>query len=946
MPANNRFFLVLMLASFSKTFEEARYINTSANHSATPGEVFPWSSYRLPDSIIPEHYYITIHPDFQNRTFTGRVKILLAVLKDTDHVVLNSKNLQVREALLLPLPEHHNQKQLSLRLQESVQNEQVAFTSSSTLQAGRKYELFVSYTAALSSSFSGFYKTFYRTRNGTTRMLAATHFEATSARKAFPCFDEPSMKAVFSITIIRDQQHYAISNMPKRTTVPRADGLLEDHFLHSVKMSSYLVAFVVSDFASKSTASKRGTKVSVFAPSEQMVQTQYALHAGVKILQFFEEYFQIPYPLPKIDLVAIPDFETGAMENWGLITFRETSLLYDPKISTLRNKLWVTEVIAHELAHQWFGNLVTMEWWNDLWLNEGFATYMEFVATNHLEPSLCAEDQLLITTFYRALEKDSFRTSHPISLPVRSSAQIREMFDVVSYCKGASILRMLHNLLTEPIFTGGIRAYLKEHSYGNAHQDHLWQALTKSAVEAGESVNVKAIMDTWTMQKGYPLVSVTLQGRKLKLSQSIFTLYPQSDTGFLWQIPFTFYTSNSTAVISHLMKSKEESIDLPHDVAWIKANVNSTGFYRVSYDLPTLRVISHQLREQHSAFSRSDRASLIDDTFHLASQGTLKYSEAFSLSLSLGKEKEYLPIRMFVAHMTRMLSKFAFSRERCVMQLLKKHILSLLGGLMQAQRWDDSGTLPQQNLRTLVLSIAKGYRRLPAAQHAERLFHHWMEADGKTHLLLGCCNRLPRTLRGMVFQVGIKKGGDREWTFLLHKYIESTSSTDKVQILAALSRTRSTRKKKWLLNAALQNQVIKTQDFGTIVRQLARSPKSNQLVWMFVQRHWSKLVKKFSLGSSYLSRIVVSITSKYTTRKKYEEVKKFFRSRKNLRNLAFVRQSLEMIKVNILWLKKNKKQIKSWLRKEYTETYTTNRHCRPALALKRGRALYVKTRKS
>ncbi|MGH0171176.1 UNVERIFIED_CONTAM: hypothetical protein FKN15_060600 [Acipenser sinensis] len=729
MSANNRFFLVLMLASFSKTFEEVRYINTSANHSATPGEVFPWSSYRLPDSIIPEHYYITIHPDFQNRTFMGRVKILLSVLKDTDHVVLNSKNLQVREALLLPSPEHHNQKKLSLRLQESVQNEQVAFTSSTTLQAGRKYELFVSYTAALSSSFSGFYKAFYRTRNGTTRMLAATHFEATSARKAFPCFDEPSMKAVFSITIIRDQQHYAISNMPKRTTMPRADGLLEDHFLHSVKMSSYLVAFVVSDFASKSTASKRGTKVSVFAPSEQMVQTQYALHAGVKILQFFEEYFQIPYPLPKIDLVAIPDFEAGAMENWGLITFRETSLLYEPKISTLRNKLWVT---------QWFGNLVTMEWWNDLWLNEGFATYMEFIATNHLEPSLCAEDQLLITTFYRALEKDSFKTSHPISLPVRSSAQIREMFDVVSYCKGASILRMLHNILTEPIFTSGIRAYLKEHSYGNAHQDHLWQALTKSAVEAGESVNVKAIMDTWTMQKGYPLVSVTLQGRKL--SQSIFTLYPQSDTG-------------------------------------------------VSYDLPTLRVISRQLREQHSAFSRSDRASLIDDTFHLASQGTLKYSEAFSLSLSLGKEKEYLPIRMFVVHMTRMLSKFAFSRERCVMQLLKKHILSLLGGLMQAQRWDDSGTLPQQNLRTLLLSIAKGYRRLPAAQHAQRLFHHWMEADGKT--------QLPRTLRGMVFQVGIKKGGDREWTFLLRKYIESTSSTDKVQILAALSRTRSTRKKKW-----------------------------------------------------------------------------------------------------------------------------------------------------
>ncbi|MBN3275017.1 ERAP1 aminopeptidase, partial [Polyodon spathula] len=863
-----------MLASFSKTFEEARYINSSASHSATSGEVFPWSSYRLPDSIIPEHYYITIHPDFQNRTFTGRVKILLAVLKDTNHVVLHSKNLQMREALLLPLPEHHNQKKLSLRLQESVQNEQVAFTSGTTLQAGRKYELFISYTAALSNSFSGFYKAFYRTRNGTTRMLASTHFEATSARKAFPCFDEPSMKAVFTITITRDQQHHAISNMPKRTTMPRADGLLEDHFLHSVKMSSYLVAFVVSDFASNSTASKRGTKVSVFAPSEQMDQTQYALHAGVKILQFFEEYFQIPYPLPKIDLVAIPDFEAGAMENWGLITFRETSLLYEPKTSTMRNKLWVTLVIAHELAHQakqlyyhlntWFGNLVTMEWWNDLWLNEGFATYMEFIATNHLEPSLYAEDQLLITTFYQALEKDSFRTSHPISLPVRSSAQIREMFDVVSYCKGASILRMLHNLLTEPIFTRGIRAYLKEHSYSNAHQDHLWQALTKvlylsaelmklcclmlqSALEAGKSVNVKAIMDTWTMQKGYPLVSVTLQGRKLKLSQSIFTLYPQSNTG----------------------------------------------------------------------------------------QGTLKYSKAFSLSLFLGKEKEYLPIRVFVAHMTRMLSKFAFSREHCVMQLIKKHIHSLLGVLMQAQLWDDSGTLPQQNLRTLLLSIANGYRSLPAAKHAEKLFHRWMEADGKT--------QLPRTLRGMIFRIGIKKGGDREWTFLLRKYIESTSSADKVQILAALSRTRSTRKKKWqLLNAALQNRVIKTQDFGTIVRQLARSPKSNQLVWKFVQRHWSKLVKKqvqhpVACGDCVAVRVHNLLMKAVSSR----SVKKFFCSQKNLRNLAFVRQSLEMIKVNILWLKKNKKQIKSWLREEYTETYTTGRHCRLATAKQWGIVHYT-----
>ncbi|XP_066558948.1 endoplasmic reticulum aminopeptidase 1 [Amia ocellicauda] len=363
------------------------------------------------------------------------------------------------------------------------------------------------------------------------------------------------------------------------------------------------------------------------------------------------------------------------------------------------------------------------------------------------------------------------------------------MFDVVSYCKGASILRMLHNYLTEDVFTQGIRDYLKQHSYKNAQQDDLWEALEKSALKEERKVEVKAIMDTWTTQKGYPLVSVKVDGRKLKLHQDIFSLYPENGKSFLWQIPFTFYTSNSPSVITHLMRKREETIDLHHDVAWIKANVNSTGFYRVSYDPHTLHVIIRQLQESHTVFSKADRASLIDDTFHLASQGSVQFSDAFALCLFVKEEREYLPIRMFMAHIGKMMSKFSFSRQRCALGLLKDHLWTLLGGLIQAQHWEEGGSLSQQKLRTLLLATGIGLHSPSSRQRAQELFHHWMAADGKI--------QLPRMLRGLIFRMGIRRGGHREWMFLLQQYLRTVSSSDKVLLLSALSRTRNPNKRKW-----------------------------------------------------------------------------------------------------------------------------------------------------
>ncbi|XP_043933639.1 endoplasmic reticulum aminopeptidase 1-like [Protopterus annectens] len=896
--------------------------NPDTSDSLTVSNVvpFPWNNSRLPTDITPEYYHISIKPDLDRQTFSGQVRIRLSVQKNTSYIILNSKRLQITEAVLLEVASNESAEKIIPRILQEPVNEQLGLLFQNVLCIGRKYVLTVSFSAKLASSFSGFYKAFYQTRTGMRRMLAATHFEPIAARTAFPCFDEPSFKSIFAVTIIRDPQHKALSNMPKKNSVTRFDGCVEDNFMDSVKMSSYLVAFVVSDFVSHTTTWQRGIKVSVYTEEDVLYQALYAHQLSMKVLEFYENLFKIPYPLPKLDLVAIPDFESGAMENWGLITFRKTSLLYDPETSTLKNKLWVSLVTAHELAHQWFGNLVTMKWWNDLWLNEGFASYMEYFSISHLKPSWSVEDFFLIGTFYKALDKDSFKSSHPISVPVTGSAHIREMFDDVSYCKGASILRMLQHFLTKRVFFDGIVSYLRKHSYGNAHKDHLWEALSLSASTEGRPVNVKAIMDTWTVQKGYPLVSITLDGRTLKLTQQIFTQYQQDDAGFSWQIPFTYYTSNSPKIVTYLMKNREETVSIPDDVRWVKANVNSRGFYRVSYDPSTFSAIIGQLSQNHNIFSKIDRASLIDDAFYLASNGRLNFSAFFSLTLYLKREMEYLPIRMTAKHIGTMLSKFSIGRKFCIMKLLKEHIWKLFGTQMDLQTWSDSGTLPQQGLRVLLHSLAMGFRhRFSAEDQALGLFNTWMASDGQA--------KLPKTLRGLIFKTGIKKGGNQQWYFLLRKYQESVSSSDRLQMLSALARTRSIRKQIWLLKASLINQNIKSQDFRTILKQVCCSRRGVVLGWLFIKYNWDKLVKKFSLGSTYLTRVVLTVTSRFASRKMYNEVKKFFQSKNGTTGLAFYRQSLESIQVNIHWLKSNRVAIKSWLKRQYFPTYTSYMHC-------------------
>uniref|UniRef100_A0A3B3H2I0 Aminopeptidase n=1 Tax=Oryzias latipes TaxID=8090 RepID=A0A3B3H2I0_ORYLA len=852
---------------------------------------FPWSRLRLPRYIIPLHYHLVLQPNLTTLRFTGSVQIQIDVQNNSNWVVLHSKDLQISKATILDHNFAHLTDQV-LPVLHNPSHEQIGIFSPRVLSSGQKYFLYIEFGAEFAEGFYGFYKSTYKTSKGETRTLASTHFEPTSARMAFPCFDEPSFKANFSIQIRRSPQYISLSNMPIVKTVELHGGLLEDHFAPSVKMSTYLVAFVICDFKSVTATTASGIKVSIYAAPEKWEQTHYALEVAVKMLDFYEEYFNIPYPLPKQDLIAIPDFQSGAMENWGLTTYRETSLLYDPLTSSVSDKLWVTMVIGHELAHQWFGNLVTMKWWNDIWLNEGFARYMEYISVEATYPNLKVEEYLLHTCF-AAIGHDSLNSSRPISSPAENPTQIKEMFDTVSYDKTCS----------EEEFISGKHCYNRDQSNKNAY------------LFAGEHLDLTAIMNTWTLQKGIPLVTVTRKGPLLLLRQHRFlkTVLPSDpqwsslQQGFLWHIPLTYRTDASSIIHRHLMTSTSDSIHIGEEASWVKINSDMTGYYVVHYEDDGWDVMAKLMRENHTALSYKDRTHLIHNAFQLVSAGHLSLNKAMDLIGYLQLEKHTVPLLEGLGYLEAFYNLIEKIDELELTKDLGRYILYFFRAVIDQQTWSDSGSVSERRLRSEVLSLACHLDYPPCLERANQHFQEWLQSNGTLNL--------PTDVAETVYSVGAQH--DHGWNSLLDTYKISLSEAQKNKILQALTSSRDTGKLLRLLQLGLEGKVIRSQDLSSLILMVARNPKGHYLAWNFVKKNWDELVEKLQLGSFCIRHILIGTTGQFSSPDDLTEVQLFFESiKEQASQLRATQIALDNMKKNIRWIQRNLETLRKWLNEQ------------------------------
>jgi puromycin-sensitive aminopeptidase len=549
--------------------------------------------HRLPTDVLPRRYRLHLAPDLRTFAVQGRVEIDLDVRTATREIVLHAAELEIREARL---------GGEALQVAFDAARERVTLTPSPLPLGAATVSL--AFAGTLSEHMRGFYRSAFTRPDGSQGVLATTQFESTSARRAFPCFDEPALKAVFEVTLDVEPGLTALSNMP---VVEHAGRRVR--FAPSPVMSTYLLAFIVGELEKIEGRTKDGVAVRVFSTPGRSKLCGFALETAIRGLEWFDAYYDIPYrdAVPKCDLIAIPDFEFGAMENWGAITFRETAIFVDPKSSSVPQRRGVAEVVLHELAHQWFGNLVSPEWWSYLWLNESFATYMAYKAADALFPEWTVWDEYLADISSGGKSLDALRSSHPVEVPVRDPNEVDQLFDAISYNKGGSVLRMLEHAIGAEVFRDGVRRYLKARAYGNATTDDLWAAL---------GPDVPAMMDGWTRTSGHPVVLASPDGT-LRQERFLLDRNPDAPDGdpTLWDIPVAAVdASGRTSSIRFTTRETKAPS------GWLKLNAGQTGFYLVNYDEAGWAALAKAL----GTLSSEDRYGLQEDAYVLMRAGYLK----------------------------------------------------------------------------------------------------------------------------------------------------------------------------------------------------------------------------------------------------------------------------------------------------------------------------------
>ncbi|TSL68185.1 Aminopeptidase N [Bagarius yarrelli] len=788
----------------------------------------PWDKYRLPDTLSPQYYNITLWPqlimDSQGMyIFTGESGVAFTCARETDLILIHCQklNLTLFEGQHAKLIGMHNTKAPAIRktwFQEETQY--LVIQLKGTLKPGNIYWLYTEFRGELADDLEGFYRSEYE-EDGVKKVLAITQMQATFARKAFPCFDEPAMKAVFHITLIHEPGTVALSNSQE------------------------------------------------------------------------------------IDQIALPDFNAGAMENWGLVTYRETALLFDPQTSANGNKQRIVTVVAHELAHMWFGNLVTLKWWNDLWLNEGFASYVEYLGADYAEPTWNMKDQIVLYDINRAFAVDSLVSSHPLSCKeeeVNTPVEITQMFNTISYSKGAAVLRMLSQFLTEPVFAKGLSAADKTQHLKLPHSIH-------------------DIMNRWILQMGFPVVTIDTQTGNV--SQKHFLLDPKSvverpsEFSYEWFIPIKWMkTGVEQEQLWLLQKSAMHKPLKARKDEWILANLNVSGYYRVNYDSENWERLLGQLTTNHQKIPVINRAQILSDAFTLARAAIVDIKLALRTTKYLSREREYIPWEAALRSLGSLFAVFERNEVYGPMQAyLRKQVKPLFDHFTSATaNWTKvPAGHTDQFTQIIALSLACSTGVQECKDLTKRWFREWMQDPEH--------NRIHPNLRSTVYCNAIAAGGVEEWDFCWEMFKKATIAAEAVKLRSALSCT----KQPWLLNRFLEYTLdpekIRKQDATATIGSIASNVIGQPLAWDFVRARWEYLFKVYGTGSFSFASLINDITAKLCTPFELHQLEQFQKDNADVgfgSALQALQQANEKTKARIKWLTENKEQVLKWFISETT----------------------------
>ncbi|PYJ46668.1 MAG: aminopeptidase [Verrucomicrobia bacterium] len=873
------------------SFAAVLFIIFSVNVNAERPFSFKETPGKLPKEVIPTNYSIRVVPSIDKLAFTGTETVKLNVRGPVHQLILNALELEITEVSL-------DGKQLpKSAIKADKEKELLTLALSSELPPGN-HTLALSFSGKINQQGQGlFYMRYQEHGSGTKKIMFGTQFEATDARRFFPCWDEPVFRARFQLTVVVPENWLAVSNMPVESEKKIAGGK-EVRFAPTPPMSSYLNVFVAGEL--DLIESRIGpTQIRVLATKGKAELGRYALEATAQILQYYNDYFGIAYPLPKLDQIALPGGFGGAMENWGGITYYESALLFDPKNSSAETKQNIYEVLAHEMAHQWFGDLVTMAWWDNLWLNEGFASWMGTKCTVHFNPQWevwlrrnLPRDPTRRVGFAKeqAMESDARSTTHPIQQPVATEAEANNAFDDITYKKGQSFLRMLESFLGEEVFRDGIRRYIAAHKYSNSTTADLWNALSEASKKP-----VGEIAAGWTEQSGFPVVKVNREGDgNIRLTQERFTVNFKNAPPLEWKIPLTYSVVGETTA-TLLMTSKIDNLrNIPVNRA-LKLNVNGTGNYRVEYDAPSWDLLLRSL----PSLSVEDRVNLLSDTWALVQANRAPVSIYFGL---VGK----LPPSTDSAEREQVINVLDFINRLLVgspeYEKFQRYARSLLRPTFETLGWEPKEGEPSTagNLRASLISALADLNDPEMIAGCRTRFEKYLANPAS----------VAPDLRPSVFAVVGHYADEKTWTKLHELGLKTTSIEEKQNYYAALAEAIDPRLVKNTLPIALSDE-LPTSRATFLVPMVARDSGHPDIAWDFAKANMKALLAKTDAAGA--NRYAPSLFTFFSDDSRADELKRYAKNNLPPAGAPEVAKAVDEVQFRAEFKRRLEQQLSGWI---------------------------------